>query len=514
MPKWLIFWLRTMAFSLGITVTATTLIALSSLYNHLEYHGAWISSKTEMKMGLMGSEFILKNGEALAGECVNLGVWYGFHELLFNRELLPERVSFRFMLAPDAVITCCFNKTADAFEGIRFSANPAYPSAYLRALDTGAFVEKQLLDLPSVIGESIWHESCLVFSPNQIQLSLDDKAMTFSRKSDATPGRVGFRAIYNDTFFDDVEIKTAGSGETYSDSFERRIPIGKLLEVVTISGLYVFFPVLYLVYLLSRQWRVRSRVFLVCYAAIIGGIILYFLQIFVARMEPITMPELIKGRTAFNPQQQVYARECQAAFEKEHLSKALESSEHIVFLGTSQTFGIGARNFSEGFVAQLQNLFDRHTVQPKRIECFNGGIAGSVSRYLYQAYSETYIKVRPTLTVVNLSCNDYWNDTPDFAESLRNIVGLNKASGIKTLFVLEAASPDVFPNGYPTHKVMASVAAETGTPLVNAHEFLKARRDDGFLFWDQVHPTSYGHRLLAEFLYSEIMPLLEGRPAQ
>jgi hypothetical protein len=447
-PKPLAAWLRTIILSAGISIVVATLVVppvICSQPDHLEYHKNWLCSKTMLSMGLMGGAEMSKNGDALQNGHVNLGAWYGFHEILFDRQLVPEQVTFRFMLAHGATVTCVFNKTPEGFEGIRLSVNPENPSAYIRGSDAGEFTEKRLLALPAPLGENVWHQSRLSFFGGAIGLEVDGQVISVPRQSEDKPGWVGFRGGYGDIFVDDVTILERGNSRPYTETFDRHTRPMELARNILASAAYIFIPVMFTTALLKKQWRLNSKLFLVGYALFMAGMTLSFLFLLLSNQEPPTMQEMQRHRTESNPAQLSYAQMRQEQFAKQYLT---QNASRIVFLGTSQTQGVGARKDSESFVALLQSSFDAHTGGQRRVECLNGAIQGSVARYLLRAYAETYIKAKPTLTVVNLSCNDYWNATPDFAASLRGIVQLNKAEGIKTLFVLEAAAPDVFPDGF------------------------------------------------------------------
>jgi hypothetical protein len=52
---------------------------------------------------------------------------------------------------------------------------------------------------------------------------------------------------------------------------------------------------------------------------------------------------------------------------------------------------------------------------------------------------------------------------------------------------------------------MREVGAATGTPVVDMMALLAGERDTGFLWWDGVHLTSFGHRRFAELLHAELL---------
>lgn len=507
-------WWRVLVLSAGASLILAALVAtpvVRARPDRLENHSDWLCSKEWLSSGMMGSEGIKTGSDAIAGGYINLGSWMGFHELLFARQLVPQTIAFRFRLARGATITCVFNKGPDAFEGIRFSANPDNPGAYLLAADTGEFLEKRPLDSSRLVEEGRWHDCRLSFTERAVEVEMDGRTEAVPRVSANQPGWVGFRSGYGDTLVDDIAILEKGRSRPHTESFRKRTPLLGLAGTILASAAYVFLPMLATFGVLNTQWRRRTKRFLAAYAFFMTGMTAAFLFVLLSMLEPPTMQELkqeVRGsQTTFSLHQLTAARERQAEFAKRYIEQPLTSKTRIVFLGTSQTWGAGARRDPESFVALLQSLLDADTAPEHRIECLNGAIQGSIARLLFKAYSETYIQTQPALTVVNLSCNDYWEGTPDFADALRDIVRINQAAGIKTLFVLEATSPDVFPDGLPTYAAMSQVASEMGVPLVNAHQYLKDRRDEGFLFWDRVHPTSYGHRLLAECLFPVIAEL-------
>ena len=119
---------------------------------------------------------------------------------------------------------------------------------------------------------------------------------------------------------------------------------------------------------------------------------------------------------------------------------------------------------------------------------------------LLELYKREWITLEPEAVVINLSNNDGGSVllAQDFEPCLERFVAINESKNIKTVFVLEANSIEVTPNDLQLHPVMRTVGTRHGVPVVELHAFLKAKYDDGFLWWDFVHPTSLGHRLVAD----------------
>lgn len=489
-----------------LSTVLAAFVTIPRLPNHLEHHNHWLCSKAWNTCGMMGGEGIWTGSDVIIQGHINLGSWMGFHELLFHWQLKPEWISFRFMLASGSTLTCVFDKDQERFEGIRLSANPDNPNAYIRALDTGEFTEKKPFESPVTLKANTWHQARVLFLQDTLRVQVDGETVSVPRAATNKAGWVGFRSGYGDTFLDTAAILEKGSSFPYRESFHVDVWSHHSIRMLLLASAYILVPITFTIVVLRRQWRLSSRRFLVPFGALVVGVSLVFLDHLLLKLEPPTMREMheIALENKNDVLYRVNAQERQREFEETYMRQPASDTTRIVFLGTSQTFGAGARDSSESFIPVLQKLLDARTANGRHVECVNAAIQGSVAKAISEAYAETFIHVKPALTVVNLSCNDSWDSRTDFADSLKEIIRTNKAAGVKTLLVAEAVSPDVFPNGLETHEAMKRVAAETGVPFVNAYAYLKQHRDDGFLFWDRVHPTSYGHRLLAECLLPAI----------
>jgi len=173
---------------------------------------------------------------------------------------------------------------------------------------------------------------------------------------------------------------------------------------------------------------------------------------------------------------------------------------------------MGASNFSLSFASRLDDRL-RETASGVAA-VVNGGLNGGKARQVADMYLENFLRFRPSLVVVNLGCNDGSADPtrprPNYAVQLQRIVDANKEAGIPTLLVNEAVSVEQFEDGLPINDVMPTIAAvEDSVYFADAFAELKSKYHTGFLFWDLVHPTDYGHALLADFLAPRIEAILE-----
>ena len=111
--------------------------------------------------------------------------------------------------------------------------------------------------------------------------------------------------------------------------------------------------------------------------------------------------------------------------------------------------------------------------------------------------------------ILNVSHNDKDEDQEGFVSGLEDFVAFNRERGIATIFSLEATSLEAYPGGLALHGPMREVAERLGVPVVDTHARLEEAYDHGFLWWDTVHPTSYGHRLIAEALAPAVRAVFE-----
>jgi lysophospholipase L1-like esterase len=143
----------------------------------------------------------------------------------------------------------------------------------------------------------------------------------------------------------------------------------------------------------------------------------------------------------------------------------------------------------------------------KNYEVMNSSISGLTSTELLNYYRKTWINFHPNIVAIDLSTND--EHQPDiFKTNLIEFVKLNKQRNIQTFFVLEANSPEVRSGDYLPYSIMKSVAENEKIPVIDLHQYLKSQEGTGILWWDYVHPTSYGHQLIGEFLFNNIEDIL------
>ena len=92
---------------------------------------------------------------------------------------------------------------------------------------------------------------------------------------------------------------------------------------------------------------------------------------------------------------------------------------------------------------------------------------------------------------------------------LEKFVELNRERNIRTVFVLEANSPETFSKRLlENHEIIKAVAERNDLAVIDLHGALLEAADDGQLWWDSVHLTDYGQQRAAHVLGTALAPLL------
>jgi lysophospholipase L1-like esterase len=180
----------------------------------------------------------------------------------------------------------------------------------------------------------------------------------------------------------------------------------------------------------------------------------------------------------------------------------------VAFLGTSQTYGIGAERISETFVARCHGLLAQ-ALGDISVETYNFSISGSNSTELLSKYAESWRFSRPELLLINLSTNDLKIDT--LTANLRTLAHLARAAGGRVVFLLEPNAAEAKYRGLQEkHSAIQRLGQELRVPVWNLDGYLSSDPvyDSGMMWWDKVHLTSYGHGVVAEWLAPQMLAMI------
>jgi lysophospholipase L1-like esterase len=447
----------------------------------------------------MGSQSFKRLSQALAHGRLNLGAWHGFHELVYCEPLDIEGVAFDFSLPKSSYFALLFEKNEAGSRGIRLSNDNRFANLIFSAQSDGEFV--WTATLPSLpVRTDQWNHLQLTRGEKGPQFSLNGAGVEVPDLAlPAGAWNVGFRGCFGNVWIDNIKtIDRSGHRhtlETFSNRKHWLAVYGLALVGVLLADT--------LLTVLQRALRVSTNNILL--SATVLNLIAAFLS---AMCYPVLwhyqerypsadlIPQAVKDEATHNDLASVRKRL------QDLMQHDGDQEYRILFLGTSQTRGGNASKPTEGFVSRIRQRLLSVAKDGLPYGVINGAVSGSNTTLLVPLYEQELLPLKPKVLVVNLGYND--QSVENFPDNLRHLAAISRAHGVKVFFALEACCADTVPDELPTHQAMREVAREFGIPIIDCHGYLKQFLNRGFLWWDFVHATSYGHRLIAEYIYAAL----------
>ncbi|HEX4923927.1 MAG TPA: SGNH/GDSL hydrolase family protein [Bdellovibrionales bacterium] len=545
--------MRKSAVLLALILSAAAVFTELFLYSHntLLENDSWRSRKRDMQMLVMGSNSFLTTRAALAGNALNLGTWFGYNELQFSKPLTLAEATVNFRLSERAALAILFNREPESFSGLRVSANSSLPSLFFRAKTDGEFVQTRRTDLETV--EPGPHELTIKFDENGAKAWLDGRGFGELPEISLQKGGFGLRSWLEPVTITRVTLKTQ-TGELFEESFRNSRGWWKVL-----LSLVLFFGVISALYFEVAKIRgTVTRAFFGC-SALLGVVLLtgtlllafdffYWSHLQVdpraAPLKPadplfVQKPEALR-RDAADFWASIYmypvanrerlmmrgypfgniferilvCREGACKLLTEEKVQALigqpergTSPVRVVFVGTSQLAGAGAAAPDETVMAHVYRELSKSI---KGLELYNLSINGGNTGELFERYKSRFTSLRPRAMIFVLGVNDAHVET--FPESLRSFLDYNEKAGVESILALEPTSFERPKGTYllEAYKVIESEAKTRGARVGRLNDYMVEPdvRDKGLIWWDFVHLTSYGQKLLAQQLTPLISPPL------
>jgi lysophospholipase L1-like esterase len=473
--------------------------------NSLERSGHWLATKTTLERGVMGAFNFMRGGQSVARSRLNLSAWFGYQEVLYKRPLRLREAEFEFQLGPKAWLCFVFAKSEAGFSGVRLSLSERFPSQFFTASDAGEFETRAPFQLPALKPRG-WHRARLRFEERRVGLEIDGRAVGSVEAALPRAQVVGFRggrrvALVDSVLFREQDGDALQPASTVHESFgaEDQLRAGAaavaLLLCLNAGALW----------LRRRQLRRAALATLLANAvgAVLAGLLLAY-QSWASGL----YPALGRGLRASEEQWKIgTAEDVRADVRRRYPVPG--AARRVLFLGTSQTWGAGAQRRGETFVEVVERRMNQ-AAGSQAFECVNGGISAVDSGYLLDVFEQEWRRLGARAVVIDLANND--GDAERLARNLSRLIALARASGAAVLVVLEpnsAEDPGADQDALRVrHAAMRRVASAEGVPVVDMHAYLAEREDQGFLWWDSVHLTSFGQRLFAERLLPELQALL------
>lgn len=511
------------------------------------------------EIGLMGSDPSLIARSPLAGNMLRLGAWFGFQEIIFKQQLNPSEIRFRFRLQDEAYMSLIFAKAEAGFTGIRLSRNQEHRPAYFEATREGEF--KDLAILPSLQITDGWHEAIINISGDALTATND--GVEFFRVKVMLPAtvQIGFRGSISGADVDDVVIRDS-AGVVYTESFRnaQRFLSVAALNFVTLLGLTAI--------AICAHWIATRRVDLraalmkssvaMGTAIVCGGLYFFFDFFYWSRLsvDPLSNPIASERSKAFRsgveslrhqvaekwyglvggtqitrasviklgypdnrfssgPIYCARASGCQkiSGGKLEEVLDQKKTAYRILFVGTSQTVGVGARKLEETFVVRTHRFLAEKLAPDVELESLNIAVSASRASRLFKEYEEQTIRFNPDMTVINLSFNE--DSLEGLERGVSDFLESNRLRGVLTVLLEEASSHEFTAEGQARKfAILRALGKRYGVPVLPLNAYLNDPdvRDSGFLWWDFAHMTSYGQDRTARWLAPQLLPLIKISP--
>ena len=192
-----------------------------------------------------------------------------------------------------------------------------------------------------------------------------------------------------------------------------------------------------------------------------------------------------------------------------HLTAALKDKTtiHIVAIGSSSTFGIGASTLDKTYPFQLQDILEK-SFQGRDVYVSNSGTSGELAAATAERVKNEVALKQPDLVLWQVGTNDVLAGAPveDFRATVQSTIRWLKDHGIDTALIGLQYSPAVEKD--ERHKAIGQVIREVASAenvllvlLVrryDAMEFLANFKLEELLSDDELHQNDLGYRCMAE----------------
>ncbi len=510
----------------------------------------------------MGNHHFMLTRNALRGNHLNLGEWHGFNEVHFNHSFEAKTISGEFKLADNAYLSVLFNRNESGYFGVRLSRNPEFKNILFHSDRHNRFTMTKLLN--SIDLNSNWNDFRLDFSNGQLAITVDRwKLGTFDIQA-LHEQFFGFRSGYWPAAVDNIRVIDTSGSLILDENFRNENNYSRFL---TIASVLVIAAFLFVLCILKRQadtvrkntanWLLSIQMIVFMISAMYFCFDFYYWsgryayegftpwgrvnRSYTVYYEKIRMklfgtdynkgtqiaeqiiphPDLLRSVSKWNLKKNIkdlsevvtiYSTqipEPQFVLHNEvyNISPTSKKMIRVGFIGTSQTAGAGAEVVTDTLVSKTHLALYQSCPNGDTIESYDFAISGSNSTKLLEMYKKHWVHVSPDVLVINIAGND--SNPSELADNLRTFVQINNSKSIRTIFLLEAYTPELRWSKHTSqHESVKNVAKEFEVLVIDLYSYLNSDEvyDSGFLWWDCVHLTSYGQDLAAQWLTLKLQP--------
>jgi len=502
------------SFILQALVLCTLLLNYLSFTNTLSKKENWQVSKNQLFYPASDGTVFRDQTQALATNSLDLSVWRAWNEVYIKDVLAWKTLSLKFLASENSYLYVIFNRNEENFSAIRISYSPLFESALINAKYTGEFTE--IIPISTIfLSNSEWQNLTLKKSnakSSTIEFWYNNKLITSHSFLNSAEGNIAFRVGQEQILIDNIRVTGEQNQTLFSenfDQFDKFLPIFIfLLLILIIFDLILFF----LVRVKEKKLKLFIQLnFTICLILLSINSIFLFFSAKIRIRYPNNDSFFNKIKFQNNNQKYSEFKETESDY---FLSKyATDFSEEnitrIMFIGSSQTKGEGSCLEGEDFVSQFSMLIEKNQKnEENKFEIINTGMPGLLAGELFDLFKEKWINLKPNIVIVNLSSNDeQYNTQSSFKKAMEDFVQISKNNGFLLVFMAEANSIEKNID-LEAHQIMKNIAEKNDIIFIDMHEYLSNYIKSGILWWDFVHPTSFGYQLIANHLFESLKPII------
>lgn len=501
---------------IGITFLGTKTYLLLS--NTLKNNQNWTISKLQLEMQVMGAENFFEETQPLNHDQLNLGSWHGFQEIVSINDYQFDQLNFRLKFDPDAYLYIFYQFAEDSKLALKISSLPNQTGC-VQVRQDGYFQKSSFSNIPAMQPNQ-WIKISLNKTATEALFKIGDQEISCPINGDSS-SKIGFKNGMENTLIDDIELKNQGKKIFYENFSNQN-------KFQYYFSLTLFWLILINLFgLVSKNHEDRKKQLLLQILINLSALLIfitaynYLLFFYVGNY-----PNLNSSLIDLKKEERNWAKEEVKSMSKSIMDQGqVDNAQNILFIGSSQTAGAGASSYqlrftnlvenelkkelsaTTGAATAFANYFNLSTDKP--VNFINAGAAGTTSTELLEEYSGNWINLKPKVVFINLSSNDYdyGIDSNVFKQNLEKFIEINNKNTVKTILLLEARTPEN-KNLNQFHSIVIEVAKSQSIPLIDIYSHLKDNDSKGIIWWDFVHPTDYGHFLIAERVIDELKSLI------
>jgi lysophospholipase L1-like esterase len=479
---------RILWFNLALVPGVAALLLLYNLFTHtLFQNGNWTSTKTGLEKSVMGSWAFMVNYRALIHNQLDLGTWHGHQEIFLKQPESSSEVTCDVKLADSAAVVIYFGRMGDTLCGVRLSDNPLHPAAYLEVVDDEFVVKRPV---PVVCRPGRWNRIRIDKTAGGTSVILNQEVTPILLTKRQTSPEFGFRGYSQQVLVDRICFRDPHGKILFSEDFNRKPEKLAYGLVILLCGNIIF-----LLMRKSGKWMIALAIH---FSIFMSALLIYF---WLHGRYQYPKEWMINWKSALSHQPSLGVQTKKVIGLDDYRTDT--ASFKILFLGSSQTWGAGASAEEKTFIRLFQDHVSGITGKP--VQCLNAAVPGIRSDSILAEYRHLWLHFHPQICIINLSLNDAGN--AGFRDNLRKIYQINLRRNIITVLIPEPVEGYIQAN-IDNQNIMRDLAAEYSIPVIEAEPALNARMDDGFIFWDFVHLTDFGHRVFAACLAEGMDSLL------